>query len=213
MLYLVWPLAQSLSSMVVPTRSQNSSWHSLWDLRGTQAPQLRQSNNTLGGFTVEDVIRILDDSDISDLSDAEEQPFANDADGVSIESSSDDDRHGARGYSWWYSGRDGECHNETRSTPRAQISVTTYFENSWNPFNQIFWMLINNTIALPPPTKNRQKHCIKGVRRNNLNLVQIVPCAEYKWSWKFCENLFILFCLSLTGIVSICPPVCPSTPL
>ena len=35
--------------MVVPTRSQNSSWHSLWDLRGTQAPQLRQSNNTLGG--------------------------------------------------------------------------------------------------------------------------------------------------------------------
>ena len=49
MLHLVWPLAQSLSSMVVPTRSQNSSWHSLWDLRGTQAPQLRQSNNTLGG--------------------------------------------------------------------------------------------------------------------------------------------------------------------
>ena len=48
-LHLVWPLAQSLSSMVVPTRSQNSSWHSLWDLRGTQAPQLRQSNNTLGG--------------------------------------------------------------------------------------------------------------------------------------------------------------------
>ena len=35
--------------MVVPTRSQNSSWHSLWDLRDTQAPQLRQSNNTLGG--------------------------------------------------------------------------------------------------------------------------------------------------------------------
>ena len=35
--------------MVVPTRSQNSSWHSLWDLRGTQAPQLRQSNNTFGG--------------------------------------------------------------------------------------------------------------------------------------------------------------------
>ena len=35
--------------MVVPTRSQNSSWHSLWDLQGTQAPQLRQSNNTLGG--------------------------------------------------------------------------------------------------------------------------------------------------------------------
>ena len=35
--------------MVVPTRSQNSSWHSLWDLRGTQAPQLRQSNNTLVG--------------------------------------------------------------------------------------------------------------------------------------------------------------------
>ena len=48
-LHLVWPLAQSLSSMVVPTRSQNSSWHSLWDLRGTQAPQLRQSNNTFGG--------------------------------------------------------------------------------------------------------------------------------------------------------------------
>ena len=48
-LHLVWPIAQSLSSMVVPTRSQNSSWHSLWDLRGTQAPQLRQSNNTLGG--------------------------------------------------------------------------------------------------------------------------------------------------------------------
>ena len=48
-LHLVWPLAQSLSSMVVPTRSQNFSWHSLWDLRGTQAPQLRQSNNTLGG--------------------------------------------------------------------------------------------------------------------------------------------------------------------
>ena len=48
-LHLVWPLAQSLSSMVVPTRSQNSSWYSLWDLRGTQAPQLRQSNNTLGG--------------------------------------------------------------------------------------------------------------------------------------------------------------------
>ena len=35
--------------MVVPTRSQNSSWRSLWDLRGTQAPQLRQSNNTLWG--------------------------------------------------------------------------------------------------------------------------------------------------------------------
>ena len=48
-LHLVWPLAQSLSSMVVPTRSQDSSWHSLCDLRGTQAPQLRQSNNTLGG--------------------------------------------------------------------------------------------------------------------------------------------------------------------
>ena len=48
-LHLVWPLAQSLSSMVVPTRSQNSSWHSLWDLRGMQAPKLRQSNNTLGG--------------------------------------------------------------------------------------------------------------------------------------------------------------------
>ena len=48
-LHLVWPLAQSLSSMVVPTRSRNSSWHSLWDLLGTQAPQLRQSNNTLGG--------------------------------------------------------------------------------------------------------------------------------------------------------------------
>ena len=48
-LHLVWPLAQSLSSMVAPTRSQNSSWRSLWDLRGTQAPQLRQSNNTLGG--------------------------------------------------------------------------------------------------------------------------------------------------------------------
>ena len=52
-LHLVWPLAQSLSSMVVPTRSQNSSWHSLWDLQGTQAPQLRQSNNTLGGFNPE----------------------------------------------------------------------------------------------------------------------------------------------------------------
>ena len=51
-LHLVWPLAQSLSSMVVPTRSQNSSWYSLWDLRGTQAPQLRQSNNTLGGSTL-----------------------------------------------------------------------------------------------------------------------------------------------------------------
>ena len=35
--------------MVVPTRSRNSSWRSLWDLQGTQAPQLRQSNNTLGG--------------------------------------------------------------------------------------------------------------------------------------------------------------------
>ena len=49
-LHFVWPLAQSLSSMVKPTRSPNSSWHSLWDLRGTQAPQLRQSNNTLGGL-------------------------------------------------------------------------------------------------------------------------------------------------------------------
>ena len=48
-LHLVWPLSQSLSSMVEPTRSQNSSWHSLWGLRGTQAPQLQQSNNTLGG--------------------------------------------------------------------------------------------------------------------------------------------------------------------
>ena len=47
-LHLVWPLAKSLSSMVVPARSQNSSWHSLWDLGGTQAPQLRQSSNTLG---------------------------------------------------------------------------------------------------------------------------------------------------------------------
>ena len=47
-LHLVWPLAQSLFSMAVPTRSQNFSWNSLWDLRGTQAPQLRQSNNTLG---------------------------------------------------------------------------------------------------------------------------------------------------------------------
>ena len=54
-LHLVWPLAQSLSSMVVPTRSQNSSWHSLCDLRGTQAPQLRQSTtNTLGGFISQD---------------------------------------------------------------------------------------------------------------------------------------------------------------
>ena len=52
--HLVWPLAQSLSSMVVPTRSQDSSWHSLWDLRGTQAPQLRQSNNTLGGLSSKD---------------------------------------------------------------------------------------------------------------------------------------------------------------
>ena len=49
-LHLVWPLSQSLSSMVEPTRSQNSSWHSLWGLRGTQAPQLQQSNNTLGGY-------------------------------------------------------------------------------------------------------------------------------------------------------------------
>ena len=39
--------------MVVPTRSQNSSWHSLWDLQGTQAPQIRQSNNTLGGLEME----------------------------------------------------------------------------------------------------------------------------------------------------------------
>ena len=54
-LHLVWPLAQSLSSMVVPTRSQNSSWHSLWDLQGTQAPQLRQSNNTLGGALCKDI--------------------------------------------------------------------------------------------------------------------------------------------------------------
>ena len=53
--------------MVVPTRSQNSSWHSLWDLQGTQAPQLRQSNNTLGGmdntallFRLNDVQVILD---------------------------------------------------------------------------------------------------------------------------------------------------------
>ena len=52
MLHLVWPLAQSLSSTVVPTRSRNSSWHSLWDLQGTQAPQLRQSNNTLGGLRI-----------------------------------------------------------------------------------------------------------------------------------------------------------------
>ena len=42
-------------------------------------------------YTVDDVIRMLDDSDISDLSDEEEQPFANDADGGSVESSSDDD--------------------------------------------------------------------------------------------------------------------------
>ena len=52
-LHLVWPLSQSLSSMVEPTRSQNSSWHSLWGLRGTQAPQLQQSNNTLGGLYFE----------------------------------------------------------------------------------------------------------------------------------------------------------------
>ena len=51
-LHLVWPLAQSLSSMVVTTRSQNSSWHSHWD-RDTQAPQLRQSNNTLRGWSQE----------------------------------------------------------------------------------------------------------------------------------------------------------------
>ena len=57
-LHLVWPLAQSLSSMVVPTRSQNSSWHSLWDLRGTQAPQLRQSNNTLGGSVTPTMVEI-----------------------------------------------------------------------------------------------------------------------------------------------------------
>ena len=50
MLHLVWPLAQSLSNMVVPTRSQNSSWHSLWDLGGTQAPQLWQSNKIFGGI-------------------------------------------------------------------------------------------------------------------------------------------------------------------
>ena len=48
-LHLVWPLRQSLTSMVKPTRSRNSSWHSIWDRRGTQAPPLRQSNNTLGG--------------------------------------------------------------------------------------------------------------------------------------------------------------------
>ena len=54
-LHLVWPLAQSLSSMVVPTRSHYSNWHSLWDLGGTQAPQLRQSNNTLGGQGMGDV--------------------------------------------------------------------------------------------------------------------------------------------------------------
>ena len=55
-LHLVWPLARSLSSMVVPTRSQNSSWHSLWDLQGTQAPQLRQSSNTLGGIELENLL-------------------------------------------------------------------------------------------------------------------------------------------------------------
>ena len=36
--------------------SQNSSWHSLWDLRGTQAPRLRQSNNTLGGDKLVDAV-------------------------------------------------------------------------------------------------------------------------------------------------------------
>ena len=49
-LHLVGPLSQSLSSMVEPTRSLNSSWHSLWSLQGTHAPQLRQSNNTLEGM-------------------------------------------------------------------------------------------------------------------------------------------------------------------
>ena len=59
-LHLVWPLPQSLSSMVKPTRSQDSSWHSLWGLRGTQAPQLRQSNNTLGGqLIIEETITLL----------------------------------------------------------------------------------------------------------------------------------------------------------
>ena len=47
--------------MAVPTRSQNSSWHSLWDLRGTQAPQLRQSNNTLGGFFIQEESDSSDD--------------------------------------------------------------------------------------------------------------------------------------------------------
>ena len=41
---------------------------------------------------MKDVIRMLDYSDIPDLSDEEEQPLANDADGGSIESSSDDDK-------------------------------------------------------------------------------------------------------------------------
>ena len=41
---------------------------------------------------MKDVIRMLDYSDIPDLSDEEEQPFANDTDGGSIESSSDDDK-------------------------------------------------------------------------------------------------------------------------
>ena len=45
-LHLVWPLLQSLSSMVEPNRSQNSSWHSLWDLRGTQACSHMDYENT-----------------------------------------------------------------------------------------------------------------------------------------------------------------------
>ena len=36
--------------MFEPVRSQNSSWHSLWDLRGTQAPQLQQSSSNTGNW-------------------------------------------------------------------------------------------------------------------------------------------------------------------
>ena len=169
-------------------------------------------------YTVDDVIRMLDDSDISDLSDEEEQPFANDADGGSVESSSDDDTDTVLG------DIPGDTLGEMVSVIMTQEAhrELQFCHNLFLKFLKSVYSDFLNVYKqhdCSSPTYQKQtKSCFKGVWGNNPNLVQIVPCAKYNQSWKFCKNLFILLHLSLPGqrgtvVVSICPPLCPSTPL
>ena len=52
-LNFVWSLHKSLFSMVIPVRSNNSSWYSLQSLRDTQAPPTNVKVTALGGVTKE----------------------------------------------------------------------------------------------------------------------------------------------------------------